>query len=124
MFVGRAFFHVFDGILGVWIGLGWGVLLLGLDLTHTDLSALLLTILVTTFSTSGLGLLLGCVSLVSLDTMFINNLRTSRFSSSQVTVLSQPPAWLAAISLGTAADAGPRPAALRRSPGQVWRTAP
>jgi len=100
MFVGRAFFHVFDGILGVWIGLGWGVLLLGLDLTHTDLSALLLTILVTTFSTSGLGLLLGCVSLVSLDTMFINNLAYFAlliFSGANVPLASLP-AWVAAIS--------------------------
>ena len=100
MFVGRAFFHIFDGILGVWIGLGWGVLLLGLDLTHTDLAALLLTILVTTFSTSGLGLLLGCVSLVSLDTMFINNLAYFAlliFSGANVPIANLP-GWVAAIS--------------------------
>jgi ABC-2 type transport system permease protein len=42
MFVGRAFFHVIDGILGVFIGLAWGVILLGLDLSHTDGPALLL----------------------------------------------------------------------------------
>ena len=36
MFVGRAFIHMLDGILGVVIGLGWGVLLLGLDLSNTD----------------------------------------------------------------------------------------
>jgi len=100
MFIGRAFFHVFDGILGVLIGLGWGVILLGLDLSHTDPSALLLTILVTTFSTSGLGLLLGCVSLVSVDTMFINNLAYFAlliFSGANVPITTLP-AWMAAIS--------------------------
>lgn len=102
MFVGRAFFHVLDGILGVVIGLGWGVLLLGLDLSHADLPALLLTILATTFSTSGLGLLLGCVSLVSLDTMFINNLAYFAlliFSGANVPVATLP-GWMAAISWG------------------------
>ncbi len=34
LFTGRAFFHVLDGILGVFVGLAWGVILLGLDLSH------------------------------------------------------------------------------------------
>jgi ABC-2 type transport system permease protein len=73
MFVGRAFMHVIDGMLGVVIGFGWGVLLLGLDLSRTNLPALGLTILITTFSTSGLGLLMGCLSLITLNVMFVNN---------------------------------------------------
>lgn len=73
MFLGRAFLHVIDGMLGVVLGLMWGVLLLGLDLSNTNLPALGLTILVTTFSTSGLGLLMGCLSLITLNVMFINN---------------------------------------------------
>jgi ABC-2 type transport system permease protein len=73
MFVGRAFIHVIDGMVGVIVGFIWGVLLLGLDLSHTNLPALGLTILVTTFSTSGLGLLMGCLSLITLNVMFINN---------------------------------------------------
>ena len=32
MFVGRAFMHILDGMLGVMLAFGWGVLLLGLDL--------------------------------------------------------------------------------------------
>jgi len=67
MFVGRSFIHVIDGMLGVAIGLMWGVLLLGVDLSKTDGGALALTILLTTFSTSGLGLLLGCVSLIHVE---------------------------------------------------------
>jgi len=73
IFVGRAFMHVIDGMLGVVLGLAWGTLLLGLDLSHTDLRALGLTILITTVSTSGMGLLMGCLGLISRNVMFINN---------------------------------------------------
>jgi ABC-2 type transport system permease protein len=73
LFVGRAFFHILDGILGVILGLAWGVLLLGLDLSQTDPWALGLTILITTISTSGLGLLMGCLSLITRNVFFVNN---------------------------------------------------
>ena len=73
MFLGRAFIHVIDGMLGVVLGLVWGVVLLGLDLSQTDPLALALTILVTTVSTSGLGLLMGCLSLITRHMMFVNN---------------------------------------------------
>ena len=73
MFLGRAMIHVIDGIFGVLIGFTWGVTLLGLNLANTDPLALLVVIAVTTFSTSGLGLLLGSLSLVTRNVMFINN---------------------------------------------------
>jgi len=73
IFVGRAFMHVIDGMLGVVLGLTWGVLLLGVDLSHTNMGALALTILITAASTAGMGLLLGCLSLVTRNIMFINN---------------------------------------------------
>ena len=73
MFVGRALVHVLDGMVGVVLGLTWGVTLLGLDLSKTDPFALTLIILITTFSTSGLGLLLGSLSLVTRNVMFVNN---------------------------------------------------
>jgi ABC-2 type transport system permease protein len=60
-------------MLGIIIGLGWGALLLRLDLSKTDPAALALTIFITTFSTSGMGLLLGCMSLITRNVMFINN---------------------------------------------------
>jgi ABC-2 type transport system permease protein len=74
MFLGRAAIHVVDGMVGVGIGLAWGVLLLGLDLSKTDPLALILTIMAVAFSTSGLGLMLGSVSLITVNVMFINNL--------------------------------------------------
>lgn len=72
-FLGRAFIHVLDGMLGVVMGLVWAGLLLGVDYSKTDLPTLALTILITSLSTSGFGLLMGCLSLVTVNVMFINN---------------------------------------------------
>jgi ABC-2 type transport system permease protein len=100
MFVGRAIMHILDGMLGVFIGLGWGILLFGLDLSHTDLPTLLLTILVTTFSTSGLGLLMGCLSLITRNVMLVNN--TAYFAllvfSGANIPLTAMPQWMQTIS--------------------------
>ena len=100
IFVGRAFIHVIDGMLGVVLGLTWGVLLLGLDLSQTSLPALALTILLTTFSTSGLGLMLGCLSLVTRNVMFVNNtvfFTLLIFSGANIPIASLPP-WMQTIS--------------------------
>ncbi len=100
IFVGRAFFHVIDGILGVFIGFLLGVVLLGLDLSQADLPALGLTILITTFSTSGMGLLLGCLSLITRNVMFVNNVvyfGMLIFSGSNLP-LETLPTWMQTIS--------------------------
>ena len=73
VFFGRAFMHVLDGMLGVVIAFVWGVILFGLDLSQASLPALALIIFITTISTCGLGLLMGCLSLVTVNVMFINN---------------------------------------------------
>jgi ABC-2 type transport system permease protein len=73
IFLGRAFFHILDGMLGVLLAFIWGIVLLGLDLSNANLPALGLTIAITTISTSGLGLLMGCVSLITRNIMFVNN---------------------------------------------------
>jgi ABC-2 type transport system permease protein len=100
IFFGRAFMHIIDGAIGVVIALTWGVLLLGLDLSHTNLSALALTILITTFSTCGLGLLMGCLSLLTANVMFVNNFvyfSLLIFSGANVEVTSLP-AWMQFVS--------------------------
>ena len=74
IFLGRAFMNIIDGAIGVVIAFVWGVVLMGLDLSHTNIAALALTILITTISTCGLGLLLGSLALVTVNVMFINNL--------------------------------------------------
>jgi ABC-2 type transport system permease protein len=100
MFVGRALMHILDGMLGVFIGLGWGMLLFHLDLSHTDPAALLVAILVTTFSTSGLGLLMGCLSLITRNVMLVNNtvyFLLLVFSGANIPV-EDLPKWMQAIS--------------------------
>ena len=100
IFFGRAFMHVIDGALGVVIALTWGVLLMGLDLSRTDLPALCLTILITTFSTCGLGLLMGCLSLLTANVMFVNNFvyfSLLVFSGANVPIATLP-AWMQAVS--------------------------
>jgi ABC-2 type transport system permease protein len=72
-FMSRAFVHILDGMLGVVMGLIWAGLLLGVDYSKTDLPTLALTVFITTASTSGFGLLMGCLSLVTVNVMFINN---------------------------------------------------
>lgn len=73
LFTGRSVLHVLDGMLGAVIGFTWGVLILGLRLTWADLPALAVIILVASFSTSGLGMLMGCLSLITRNVMFVNN---------------------------------------------------
>jgi ABC-2 type transport system permease protein len=100
VFLGRAFMNIMDGALGVMIAFFWGVVLMGLDLSHTSIPALALTILITTISTCGLGLLLGCLALITVNVMFVNNFvyfLLLIFSGANVQ-LSQMPAWVQSIS--------------------------
>jgi ABC-2 type transport system permease protein len=100
VFLGRAFMNVMDGSLGVVIAFIWAVLLLHLDLTHTNLAALALTVLITTFSTCGFGLLLGSLALITVNVMFVNNFvyfLLLIFSGANIP-LQQLPTWMQAIS--------------------------
>lgn len=102
LFVGRSLVHIVDGMLGVGLGLLWGVLLLGLDLSQADPLAMVLTILITSFSTSGMGLMLGSLSLITVNVMFINNtvyFLMLIFSGSNL-ALENLPGWMQAISRG------------------------
>jgi ABC-2 type transport system permease protein len=100
IFLGRAFVHILDGMTSVWIGLLWGVLLFGLDLSNADPLALMLTILITTFSTAGLGLILGALSLMTVNVMFVNNtvyFMLLVFSGANVPI-DVMPGWMQVIS--------------------------
>ncbi len=100
LFLGRAFIHILDGMLGIAWGLFWGVFLLGLDLSQTNPLALILTIFIVTFSTSGFGLLLGCLSLVTRNALFVGNtvyFLLLLFSGANVR-LDSLPLWMQTIS--------------------------
>lgn len=100
LFFGRAFMHVIDGAFGVVLSFMWGVLLMGLDLSNTNLGALAVVILVTAFSTCGLGLLFGSLALVTRNVMFVNNtvFFLLLFLSGANVPLDSLPAWLQAVS--------------------------
>src|ERR1051325_1176837 len=100
VFMGRAFMNIIDGALGVVFAFTWGVILMGLDLSHTNIGALALTILITTISTCGLGLLLGCLALITVNVMFVNNFvyfLLLIFSGANVRI-NEMPAWVQYIS--------------------------
>ncbi len=100
VFMGRALMNILDGALGVVIAFFWGITLMGLDLSHTSVPALALTIVITTISTCGLGLLMGCLSLITVNVMFVNNFvyfLLLIFSGANVQ-LSQMPTWVQATS--------------------------
>lgn len=100
VFTGRATIHILNGFVEVLLGLAWGWALGWVDFSHTDPLALGLVILVATFSTAALGLLLGCLGLITLNIMFINNLLyflLLLFSGANVPVSSLPP-WMQYIS--------------------------
>jgi ABC-2 type transport system permease protein len=100
MFLGRSLVHILDGMLGVFIGLGWGVLLFNLNLSKTDPKALLFVILVTTFSTASLGLLMGCLSLITRNVMLVNNtvyFMLLLFSGANL-VIETLPKWMQVVS--------------------------
>jgi len=99
IFMGRAFFNVLDGMLGVVMGFIVGTLL-GLDLSYTNLLGLALTILISSFSTCGLGLMLGSISLTALNIMFVNNtffFLLLVFSGANLQ-LDKMPVWVQSIS--------------------------
>jgi len=98
--MGRAFMNIMDGALGVFIAFFWGVVLMGLDLSSTNIPALVLIILITTISTCGLGLLMGCLALITVNVMFVNNFvyfLLLIFSGANIP-LANLPAWIRAIS--------------------------
>ncbi len=100
IFTGRATVHILNGFVEVLLGLAWGWILGWVDFSRTDPFALALTILIATFSTAALGLLLGCIGLVTVNVMFINNLvyfLLLLFSGANVPIANLP-LWMQYIS--------------------------
>lgn len=100
LFFGRSAIHVLDGIIGVAIAFIWGWVLFGLRLSAVQVAPLTAAVLAAVLGTSGMGLLMGCIGLISRNVMFVNN--TVYFlllflSGANVPVASLPP-WLRAIS--------------------------
>lgn len=72
-FLSRAVVNVIDGIATVVVGLALVVVLFGLNLHTANLPVLGLCVLITSFTTAGLGLMFGSIGLVMRDAIIIAN---------------------------------------------------
>jgi len=72
-FGGRILAHVVDGMIVVLLGLTFGVIVFGLDLSHANRVGTPLAFAVTVTAISGLGLLLGSAALVTRDILLLGN---------------------------------------------------
>ncbi len=73
-FYARGIFLMLDGLTSIAAGLIVGVLLFGLNVSQVDWGWLILSLLAICFAVSGLGLTLGCFSLVGTDVNLVVNL--------------------------------------------------
>lgn len=99
LYLGRAFFHILDGIFGVIMALVMAFLVLGLNLSDTNFLALGFVILIATISTSAMGLMLGSISLVTVNVWFFNNVIyfvLLLFSGANIP-RSEMPAWMVTV---------------------------
>jgi ABC-2 type transport system permease protein len=73
LFLGRALFHILDSFITVAIALPVAALLFRLDTTYTNFALVLLCVLITSLTTSGMGFVMGSVSLVNRDGWMITS---------------------------------------------------
>jgi ABC-2 type transport system permease protein len=69
----RTLFHLMDALLGLSISLAVSSILFDLDISRVNLAMLILALATTAFSISGIGLLVGSISLLTANVMFFNN---------------------------------------------------
>jgi ABC-2 type transport system permease protein len=73
VFLGRALFPVLDGFMTAAVAMPVALLIFQLDLSKTNFWLLLFCILLISFTTSGLGFILGSISLVNRDGWMITS---------------------------------------------------
>jgi ABC-2 type transport system permease protein len=73
IFLGRAFFHVLDGLITVMVALPVAMLFFHLDLSQANFALLFFCVLLIAFSASGMGFILGSISLVTRDGWMITS---------------------------------------------------
>jgi len=76
IFIGRAMIHVLDGILSVTISLVFASLLFGVNFGQANALALTITVLLTAFTMTGYGLLIGGFSFYFRDPLIFANIFT------------------------------------------------
>ncbi|MCD4801425.1 MAG: ABC transporter permease [Anaerolineales bacterium] len=73
IFLGRGLFHILDSFVTVAVALPVAIWIFRLDTSDTNFFLVLLCVLITSFTTSGMGFVLGSVSLVSRDGWMITS---------------------------------------------------
>ncbi|MHB8777050.1 MAG: ABC transporter permease [Anaerolineales bacterium] len=73
LFLGRALFHILDSFITVAVALPVAIWVFHLDMAGTNFLLVLFCVLVTTFATSGMGFVMGSISLISRDGWMITS---------------------------------------------------
>jgi len=73
IFLGRALFHILDSFVTVAIALPVATWIFHLDMANTNFFLVLLCVFITSFTTSGMGFIMGSVSLVNRDGWMITS---------------------------------------------------
>ena len=73
VFLGRAFYHTLDSFITVAVALPVAIWIFKLDMSNTNFFLVLLCVLITAFSASGMGFIMGSISLVSRDGWMITS---------------------------------------------------
>jgi ABC-2 type transport system permease protein len=73
IFLGRAFFHILDAFITVVIGLLVAILIFHLNMAGMNLLLVLLCVIITSFTTTGMGFIMGSLSLVNRDGWMITS---------------------------------------------------
>ena len=73
LFLGRAFFHIIDGFITVLIALPIAMLFFGLDFSGINLALLAFCLILLSITTTGLGFIMGTISLRSRDGWMFTN---------------------------------------------------
>jgi ABC-2 type transport system permease protein len=76
LFIGRAMMHVIDGLLSVLISFFFAAFIFGVNFGQADALALTITVLLTAFTMTGFGLLIGGFSFYFRDPMIFANIFT------------------------------------------------
>ena len=73
LFLGRGFFHILDNFITVAVALPAAILLFRYDASQANIPLVLLCVLITAFTTSGMGFIMGSISLVNRDGWMITS---------------------------------------------------
>jgi ABC-2 type transport system permease protein len=73
LFFGRAFFHILDGLITVLVALPVAAIFLHLDFSKMNLGLVLLCVLILSFTTNGIGFIMGTITLLSRDGWMITS---------------------------------------------------